>query len=169
MPGMNAVGTNTEASTSAIPTTGPESSFIAFIAASFGASPSSIWRCTPSTTTIASSTTKRLASTKPNIRRGVKSVRCGKLVNRNDGAGLAIQAADRAVILLAQFDSGKVFHTHDPAIRSFANNDAAEFFRRCQTALCQQCIGVLLITGSRLATALPRRISLALSLDGISN
>ena len=64
---MNAVGTNTEANTSAIPTTGPESSFIAFIAASFGASPSSIWRCTPSTTTIASSTTKPIARTRPNI------------------------------------------------------------------------------------------------------
>src|SRR5882724_605820 len=39
MPGMNAVGTNTEASTRAIPTTGPESSFIALRAASFGANP----------------------------------------------------------------------------------------------------------------------------------
>src|SRR2546429_9261354 len=67
MPGMNAVGTNTEANTSAIPTTGPESSFIAFIAASFGASPSSIWRCTPSTTAIASSTTNPIARTRPNI------------------------------------------------------------------------------------------------------
>src|SRR5207244_5546711 len=101
--------------------------------------------------------------------RGLKGVRSGKLVNRNDGAGLAIQPTDRAVILLAQFDSRNVFHAHGPAIRSFANNDAAEFFRRCQTALCQQRIGVLLITQSRLATALPRRISLALSLDGISN
>jgi hypothetical protein len=32
MPGMNAVGTNTEASTSAIPTTGPESSGIGELA-----------------------------------------------------------------------------------------------------------------------------------------
>jgi len=66
----------------------------------------------------------------------LKGVRSGKLVNGNDGAGLAIQPADRAVVLLAQLDSRNVFHAHDPAIRSFANNDAAEFFRRCQTALC---------------------------------
>src|SRR6266403_2035781 len=237
MPGMNAVGTNTEANTSAIPTTGPESSFIAFIAASFGASPSSIWRCTPSTTTIASSTTKPIARTRPNrdsqhrdqggppvlqeevhhkndkqnrnhqrfdnvphafsdrqslVERyrivdifgkallhpaheladalcGLKGVRSRKLVNRNDGAGLAIQPANRAVVLLAQLDSSKVFHAHDPAIRSFANNDAAEFFGRCQTALCQQRIGVLLICGSRLATDLASRIYLALSLDGVSH
>jgi len=63
----------------------------------------------------------------------LKGVRSGKLVNRNDGAGLAIQPTDRAVILLAQFDSGNVFHAHDPAIRSFANNDAGEVLRRCQT------------------------------------
>ena len=91
------------------------------------------------------------------------------MVNRNDGAGLAIQPTNRAVVLLAQLDSSNVFHAHDPAIRSFANNDAAEFFRRCQTALCQQRIGVLLITESRLATDLASRIYLALSLDGISN
>src|SRR5260370_24343622 len=100
---------------------------------------------------------------------GLKGVRSGKMVNRNDGAGLAIQPANRAVVLLAELDSSNVFHAHDPAIRSFANNDAAEFFRRCQTALCQQRIGVLLITGSRLATDLASRIYLALSLDGISN
>jgi len=99
----------------------------------------------------------------------LKGVRSRKLVNRNDGARLAIQPADRAVILLAQFDSRNVFHAHDPAVRSFANNDAAEFFRRCQTALCQQRIGVLLITRGRLAADLASRIYLALGLDGISN
>src|SRR5260370_745597 len=65
MPGIKAVGTNTAESTSAIPTTGPESSSIAFKAAFFGVRPSSMWRSTPSTTTMASSTTRPIASTRP--------------------------------------------------------------------------------------------------------
>src|SRR5205085_12564949 len=72
-------------------------------------------------------------------------------------------------VVQAQLDSSNVSHAHDPAIRRFAYNDAAKFFRRCQTALCQQRIGVLLITGSRLATYLASRIYFALSLDGVSN
>src|SRR5580658_2396244 len=63
---MNAVGTNTAESTSAIPTTGPVNSSIALRAASLGDRPSSIWRPTPSTTTIASSTTNPMANTSPN-------------------------------------------------------------------------------------------------------
>ena len=66
MPGMNAVGTNTAESTSAMPITGPEISSMAFSAASFGVRPSSMWRSTASTTTMASSTTRPIASTRPN-------------------------------------------------------------------------------------------------------
>ncbi len=66
MPGTNAVGTKTAESTSAMPISGPEISSIAFSVASLGAMPSSMWRSTASTTTIASSTTKPMASTSPN-------------------------------------------------------------------------------------------------------
>src|SRR3984957_1176333 len=66
IPGINAVGTNTADSTSAMPTTGPEISSIALSAAAFGASPSSMCLSTASTTTIASSTTNPIASTSPN-------------------------------------------------------------------------------------------------------
>src|SRR5437868_14900712 len=66
MPGMKDVGTNTAERTSAMPTTGPEISSIALKAASFGDKPSSIWRSTASTTTMASSTTSPMASTSPN-------------------------------------------------------------------------------------------------------
>src|SRR6266851_5317398 len=65
MPGIKAVGTNTAERTSAIPTTGPESSSIAFKAAFLGVRPSSMCRSTPSTTTMASSTTRPIASTRP--------------------------------------------------------------------------------------------------------
>ena len=49
--------------------TGPETSSIAFTAASRGDEPSSMWRSTHSTTTIASSTTSPIARTSPNSER----------------------------------------------------------------------------------------------------
>jgi len=66
MPGMNAVGMNTAARIKAIAITGLETSSIAFRVASLGVIPSSIWCSTASTTTMASSTTNPMASTKPN-------------------------------------------------------------------------------------------------------
>ena len=63
---MKAIGTNTAASTSEIATIGPETSLMALCAASSGESPSSMWRSTFSTTTMASSTTMPMASTRPN-------------------------------------------------------------------------------------------------------
>ena len=65
MPPMNPTGTNTAARMSAIAMTGPETSSIAFSVASFGAMPCSMWCITASTTTIASSTTMPMASTRP--------------------------------------------------------------------------------------------------------
>src|SRR5579862_6607358 len=67
MPGIKTVGTNTAVIISASATTGPATSCIAFSAASFGDNPSSMWRSTDSTTTIESSTTNPIASTRPNI------------------------------------------------------------------------------------------------------
>ena len=66
-PPRNAIGTNTDTSTSTIATTGPVTSFIAMIAASRACSFSSrMMRSTFSSTTIASSTTMPIASTMPN-------------------------------------------------------------------------------------------------------
>ena len=62
---MKAVGTNTAASTSAIAMIGPDTSAIARRVASIGDWPSSMCRSTFSTTTIASSTTMPIASTRP--------------------------------------------------------------------------------------------------------
>ena len=62
---MNAVGTNTAHSTRAMAMIGPETSSIAWRVASIGGDPSSMWRSTFSTTTIASSTTMPMASTRP--------------------------------------------------------------------------------------------------------
>ena len=57
---------NTAHSTSAIAMIGPETSRIALTVASCGLRPASMLRSTFSTTTIASSTTMPIASTRPN-------------------------------------------------------------------------------------------------------
>src|SRR5450631_2358007 len=66
MPPTNADGKKTATSTSAIAITGLVNSRIAFSVASGGERPSSMCFSTASTTTIASSTTMPIASTKPN-------------------------------------------------------------------------------------------------------
>ena len=66
MPPVNASGMKTAARMTATLTTGAVTSFIAARVASLGVSPSSMWRSTASTTTIASSTTRPMASTSPN-------------------------------------------------------------------------------------------------------
>ena len=66
MPPVNASGMKTAARITATLTTGAVTSFIAARVASRGERPSSMWRSTASTTTIASSTTSPMASTRPN-------------------------------------------------------------------------------------------------------
>src|SRR5687768_15433435 len=63
---MNAIGTNTATSTSAIAMMGPLTSSIALYVASRGDKPFSMFLSTFSTTTMASSTTIPIASTNPN-------------------------------------------------------------------------------------------------------
>ncbi|MNN26637.1 hypothetical protein D3C81_1401480 [compost metagenome] len=63
---MNAAGTNTAHSTSAVAMIGPVTSPMAFLVASTGVNPSSMFRSTFSTTTMASSTTIPIANTRPN-------------------------------------------------------------------------------------------------------
>ena len=74
IPGRKDAGRNTAVSTSVTPSTGPVSSFIAVMAASFGVRPSSMWRDAFSTMTIASSTTMPMARIRANsvIRLSVK-------------------------------------------------------------------------------------------------
>src|SRR5580658_1238204 len=63
---MNAVGTKTAQSTRAVAIIGLVTSLMARLAASTGERPSAMLRSTFSTTTMASSTTMPMASTKPN-------------------------------------------------------------------------------------------------------
>ena len=82
MPEMKMVGMKTAARISASETTGPATSSMALMAASLGFKPSSIWRSVASTTTIASSTTSPMASTKPNSERVFKeNPKIGKKAN----------------------------------------------------------------------------------------
>ncbi len=71
MPPRKAAGRNTEERIRAMATTGPDTSFIAWIVAARGVIPSSMWCSTASTTTIASSTTRPIASTRPNSERAL--------------------------------------------------------------------------------------------------
>src|SRR5271169_4285197 len=67
VPGKNDTGTKTEINTSDVATTAPDTSFIAADVAVRGSVlSSSIWRCAFSITTIASSTTRPVASVMPN-------------------------------------------------------------------------------------------------------
>ena len=66
-PGMKATGMNTAERMRAMPMTGADTSFMAWTVASCGLIPCSMWCITASTTTIASSTTMPMASTRPNI------------------------------------------------------------------------------------------------------
>ena len=66
MPGTKALGTNTAISTSEIASTAVPTSSMVWCEASFGDMPSARFRSTFSTTTMASSTTMPMASTRPN-------------------------------------------------------------------------------------------------------
>ena len=65
IPSSRSEGRNTAASTRAMAITGPLTSCMAAKEAMRGLSPLSIWCCTASTTTMASSTTRPMASTMP--------------------------------------------------------------------------------------------------------
>ena len=64
-PGSSSVGIKTQEITSAVLTMGPDTSFMAAMVAWRGFSPLEIWFFTASTTTMASSTTRPMASTSP--------------------------------------------------------------------------------------------------------
>ena len=64
-PGSSSVGTNTQEITRAVLTMGPDTSRMAAMVAGKGFSPLEMWFFTASTTTMASSTTRPMASTSP--------------------------------------------------------------------------------------------------------
>ena len=66
IPPINDTGTNTAINTSEVAKTAPNTSFIVISVAVLGSFPSCICRCVFSSTTIASSTTKPTARTRPN-------------------------------------------------------------------------------------------------------
>jgi hypothetical protein len=82
IPLMKPIGMKTDARITATLTTGAVTSFIAASVASRGERPSSMWRSTASTTTIASSTTSPMASTRPKSERVLtEKPRAGNTMN----------------------------------------------------------------------------------------
>src|SRR5258707_277354 len=157
MPGIKAVGTNTAERTRAMPTTGPESSSIAFKAAFFGVMPSSMCRSTPSTTTMASSTTRPIASTRPKRESGL-------MEQPHQGNNTNLATCD-AVVLGTQFDPGDITDPHSPPVGSFTHHDLSEFFRGHKAALRENRVGKFLALGRRFAAGLPSRVHCVLCLN----
>ena len=89
--------------------------------------------------------------------RRLNRIGSGQLVNGDNRGRFAIQAADNAVILRAQFNPGDVFHSDDAAVRSFTDDDVFKFLRRRETALSENGISELLVRGSWFAAYLASR------------
>jgi hypothetical protein len=105
----------------------------------------------------------------PDTLHGLDSVGSGQLVDGNDGAGLAIEATDYAVVLRAQFDSGYVFNSNGSTVCRFAYDNVAELFWRRQPTLGQYGIGELLILLSWLSPDLASRIHSVLGVERVNN
>ena len=115
MPPMKATGTNTAARISAMPITGPCTSRMALSVASRGDMPCSMWCSTASTTTIASSTTRPMASTRPNS---------DSVLIEKPSSGKEREGADQRDRHREQRDQGRApalqedeHHEHDQAAR----------------------------------------------------
>src|SRR5437588_346353 len=146
MPLTNAVGTNTAHNTRATAMTGPLTSFIAFFVASTGPRPRAMLRSTFSTTTMASSTTMPIASTRPNSERlfneirphrigSVDGVRSRQLPNNKRRGGLAAELRDNRVITRCKFHARHVADACYLALRPLLDDDVTELLLIEQTAL----------------------------------
>ncbi len=92
-----------------------------------------------------------------------------QLVDRDNDGGLAIQAADDAVVLCAQFDAGDVLHANDSAIWRLAHDHVFELFWRAQATLRKHGISELLVRGSWFASDLTGGIHRILRLHSIDD
>src|SRR2546422_693784 len=163
MPPMKATGRKTDDRISAMATTGPETSRIAWAVAARGARPRSMCCSTASTTTMASSTTRPMASTKANI----DSV---LIENPSNGNTAKVPMSDTGTAISGmsvarQFDAGHVLHAHDGAVQVGADDDLAKLLRRLEPPLREHRVRLLHALGRRRRAHLARRVDRALLLD----
>ena len=92
-----------------------------------------------------------------------------QLVDGEDGTGLAVQPADKAVVVRAQLDASDVSRSNHPAVRGLAYHDVAELIGRFEAALRYCCISELLICGRGRAAHLTGRIHGVLRLYGVGD
>src|SRR5579864_1519277 len=85
--------------------------------------------------------------------RCVDCVRSGQLVGCNNRSRLAVETSGYAVILSTQFDPSDVAYAHSCAVGVFTNHNVAKFFRRNESPLRKNSVGILLALGSRLASS----------------
>ena len=81
----------------------------------------------------------------------------GKLVEGQDGAGLAVQAALEGIGLGAQFDAGHVFQADQGAVGIGPEHDLFKLLGIFQTPLGADGVGVFLAGGGGLGAHLARR------------
>ena len=91
------------------------------------------------------------------------------MIDGYNGAGLAIQAADHAVILCAEFDPGDILHANDPAVRHPRARRFAELLGRGQAALRENRIRKFLVLRRWVAADLAGRVDRILRLDRIDD
>src|SRR5215472_2277347 len=95
----------------------------------------------------------------------IDGVRSWQLINRDNSAGLPIEASGYAVVLRSQLHARDIFESHYPALGRLADHDLSKFFRRSQPALCPNSVSKLLSRGHRFAPNASGRIHRILRLD----
>src|SRR5208282_2810248 len=101
--------------------------------------------------------------------RGLDGVGSWELVGGDDGAWFAIEAADGAVVLCAEFYAGNIFDADDAADGRFANHDLAELFGRTEAALGADGIRKFLAFGDGFTANLAGRIYGVLGQDRVDD
>ena len=96
-----------------------------------------------------------------------EGVRAGRLKDRNDAGGLAVQPADLLVGEAPELDPRNVLQAHDRAVRVGTDDDLAELLRRLEPPLRPHRIGQLLPLRGGLGADLAGGIHGALLLDGL--
>src|SRR5439155_5939843 len=92
-------------------------------------------------------------------------VRPGKLVERERGSRLAVEAPDDIVVRRTKFDARDILQSYDGAVGCRAKHDVSEFLRRGEAALRANCVSEFLSGRTRSAADFSSGIYFVLALD----
>ena len=100
---------------------------------------------------------------------GLHSVGAGKLVDRHDSGGLAVEATVDVVGLGAELNAGDILQVQNGAIRVGAQNNVAEVLGADEAALGADGVGEFLSVGNGLAADLASGVDGVLGLQGLGD